>query len=527
MRTRLATLAIAFLLLGAGTAQAIPPEPLPRGCEGQRPPPSCFAGSPTGRFDAVRRLPDGLHVDGTAQDPDTSGPVSVSVLVDGRFAGTVAATGTGGGFSGVVPAVAGEQVCAVATNRGEGEDRQLGCHRLAVRVDPIGFLDGADGPGALRVTGWAIDPDSTGPVPVDVSIDGTVVHSGAAQADRPDVGAAHPGYGPLHGLDVSVPATGHPIVCLTARNVGPGADATVGCTVARPGPPPAPTAPDRLTVATLNIIGTDTTALAAGLPSFAERLDAMASAVAGFDIVGLQEVYSGEQVRRLAERAGYPFWTVGVGVSGRPDAGFMSRTPLTGSTRHEGPKPGCWAGINCGGPVWILVATTVVHGKAVRVVNTHLSGDYSPQGLDRSAWRAAQARFISDELVKRFPGRVIVVGDFNGNDDLVTAKGGPLLDAAAEAPTTVLGPGGEGHCGDRIDLILIRPPMQVLAYDGVYGGLTCSPAGVSDHPRVAAVLALGPDPDPPAPVAEPQPPKGPAPQVCRSKPWTPGCEAEL
>jgi hypothetical protein len=182
-------------------------------------------------------------------------------------------------------------------------------------------------------------------------------------------------------------------------------------------------------------------------------------------------------------------------------------------------------GINCGGPVGILVATVNVNGAWIEMVNTHLSGDYKNEngkGLDRSGWRAEQARFIKEQLVLTYPGRVVVVGDFNGNDDLVTDRGGPLIDSGSAAPTIISGPTGQGHCDDRIDLILARPPMSPLAYDGVYGGSSCSPSGVSDHPRVAAILALGSDPAT-EPRTPPPPPRPPSDKVCSRKPWTPGC----
>ena len=197
----------------------------------------------------------------------------------------------------------------------------------------------------------------------------------------------------------------------------------------------------------------------------------------------------------------------------------MSKVPLTGVRRDEAPKPGCWLAINCGGPVWTLTATVELSGMSVRVINTHLSGDYSPQNLDRSAWRAAQAAFIKDTLVAPFGGRVVVLGDFNGNEDLITPRG-PMGDAGATATYMVQNGAGETHCGDRIDLILPRPPAVALAYDGVY----CPPTGLSDHPRVSALLALDP-PQPAPPLATtPEPvPSSPSPAVCLRRPWMPGC----
>jgi hypothetical protein len=475
----------------------------------------------------VSRTPAGLVVTGTARDPDATGPTEISVEVNGRYTGSLW-TSVANEYSGTVPPRAGNNICVVAINRNKGDDRALGCRTVEIRVDPIGHLDNVlSTPSGLRVRGWTIDPDTTASASAHIYVDGDFKQSTTAAAARPDVGAAYPGYGNAHGFDLTLPAmTGHPRLCAYGINVGPGTTNTaLGCAILSPGPPAVAPGQSVLTVATFNIIGTDATANRGGYGSFNERLDELAAAAAGFDVVGLQEVDSEDQARRLAERAGYPYYTVGIGVSGRPDQAFLSRSLLTGIQRYEGPKTGCVLGINCGGPVWILVASVNVNGTNIRVVNTHVSGDYNNEngtGLDRSPWRAEQARFIKDKLVLPYPGRVVVVGDFNGNDDLVTGRGGPLIDSGAASPTIVPGPTGQGHCDDRIDLILARPPMAPLAYDGVYGGFSCSPSGVSDHPRVAAVLTLGSDrvPEQRPSAGSPRPPSD---TVCRQRPWTPGC----
>jgi len=59
------------------------------------------------------------------------------------------------------------------------------------------------------------------------------------------------------------------------------------------------------------------------------------------------------------------------------------------------------------------------------------------------------------------PGRAVVVGDFNGNADLI-APTGPLNDAFDDAGTKVEVPGWGANCGDRNDRILLRPPMRAL-----------------------------------------------------------------
>jgi streptogramin lyase len=83
---------------------------------------------------------------------------------------------------------------------------------------PFGSFDRADGiGGAVRVSGWAIDEDSTSPVQVRVAVDGgpsftTVL----ADGNRPDLDAVL-GYGPDHGFQVSIAASaGTHTVCVGA-----------------------------------------------------------------------------------------------------------------------------------------------------------------------------------------------------------------------------------------------------------------------------------------------------------------------
>jgi len=249
-----------------------------------------------------------------------------------------------------------------------------------------------------------------------------------------------------------------------------------------------------VSVAQLNIIGVDGTATAGGTPPFADRLAALATALAGFDIVALQEVGTVDEVAQLAARAGYPFTAVATGSTTYPDLAFLSRLPLTDVQTYPGPKPGCV--LYCGGPIWIHAATLSVDGRPLRIINTHVSPN-DIGGGDRSAYRAAQARFIKDNLVDPFPGRVVVAGDFNGNMDLAQPAG-PLLDSGAIAidktPSTPIPtsphPEWATHCGDRIELILASSTMSPLTYNGVYGGSFCPPEKLSDHPRVSSIIAL-------------------------------------
>jgi hypothetical protein len=97
---------------------------------------------------------------------------------------------------------------------------------------PIGSIDLAGTAyGLIRVAGWVIDPDTSAPAQVHV-----YVASGGwaftADGSRPDVGAAFPGVGSLHGFDVAVPrvGAGPNTVCVYGIDVaGSGGNVLLGC----------------------------------------------------------------------------------------------------------------------------------------------------------------------------------------------------------------------------------------------------------------------------------------------------------
>jgi hypothetical protein len=95
---------------------------------------------------------------------------------------------------------------------------------------PVGHFDNAVAvPGGIHLWGWAIDPDTTTPIYVWVTLDGTARHL-YANAPRPDVAAAYPSSGPNHGFvgTLTAPAGTH-TVCATASNIGPGTHQPLGC----------------------------------------------------------------------------------------------------------------------------------------------------------------------------------------------------------------------------------------------------------------------------------------------------------
>ncbi|MGK2958802.1 MAG: N,N-dimethylformamidase beta subunit family domain-containing protein [Acidimicrobiales bacterium] len=98
-------------------------------------------------------------------------------------------------------------------------------------ADPLGSFDVASTvPGGLRVAGWALDPDVTTPVSLHVYVGGAFAAALSADANRPDVGAAFPGFGNAHGFDTvfGVDAGTHS-ACVYGINQGPGTNVLIGC----------------------------------------------------------------------------------------------------------------------------------------------------------------------------------------------------------------------------------------------------------------------------------------------------------
>jgi len=89
---------------------------------------------------------------------------------------------------------------------------------------------------SVRVTGWAIDPDTRNPIDVHVYPDGAgggrQGYATTANRERTDVAAIYPGFGSLHGFDITIPITaGNLSVCAYGINVFGGANSSLGCLV--------------------------------------------------------------------------------------------------------------------------------------------------------------------------------------------------------------------------------------------------------------------------------------------------------
>ena len=202
-------------------------------------------GDPIGSLDSATGVSGGVTVGGWAIDPDTASAIQVHVYVDGVGVATTASQsrsdigsafplyGPGHGFTATVPAAAGPRtVCAYGINVATGSvNSLLGCRSVVVPdTSPFGSLDSAvGGAGKVTVSGWAIDPDTTAPITVNLVLDGvlTVVTAGG---DRPDVGAAFPTSGAAHGFSAVIGTTaGAHTVCAYGLNVGGGSNRLLGC----------------------------------------------------------------------------------------------------------------------------------------------------------------------------------------------------------------------------------------------------------------------------------------------------------
>lgn len=202
--------------------------------------------APVGYLDDLRRAPGGVTVGGWTLDPDTTDAVPVSVSVDGVPVTTTSADatrpdvgrafpeyGSGHGYTVTAPVAAGRHtVCVTAADLvSGGAPSTLGCRVVDLDGTPVGYLDTATaGPGSLRLTGWTLDPDTTGSIPVHVYVDGRFAGAAVAATSRPDVGQAFPGYGADHGYDLTVAATpGTHQACVYAINAGGGPNPLLGC----------------------------------------------------------------------------------------------------------------------------------------------------------------------------------------------------------------------------------------------------------------------------------------------------------
>ncbi|MBT2500311.1 hypothetical protein J7E25_14545 [Agromyces sp. ISL-38] len=211
--------------------------------------------NPIGNVELIATQPGSFRVVGWALDPDSSAPISIHVYV-----GTVGTAygaeltrndvgaaypglGSQHGFDVNVPAQGADQrrVCVYAMNVGPGAPVLLSC----VDTEPLSGPPVGSEPSitttatTVEVSGWALDPDITGAIPVHVYVGsvGTAITASKA-ATIPSKYAA---YGPNHGYAASLPTSpGEYRVCVYGINSGPGGHALFACRDVVVGNPPFP-----------------------------------------------------------------------------------------------------------------------------------------------------------------------------------------------------------------------------------------------------------------------------------------------
>jgi SpoIID/LytB domain protein len=153
----------------------------------------------------------------------TSMQVSGSIGVSGRTdRATIRLTGTAGSTS-----MTGNAFYSMVNKRSTSK-----LPSKLFLLNPVGNVDQlvADVGGA-RLFGWSIDPSTTDPVEIHVYVNGGWGGSYRADASRPDVEAAYPGFGANHGFNIYLALPlGTQTVCAYAINVGAGDTNTpLGC----------------------------------------------------------------------------------------------------------------------------------------------------------------------------------------------------------------------------------------------------------------------------------------------------------
>ena len=219
-------------------------------------------GAPFGTFDGATVAADTLSFRGWAIDADTNQSTQVQIRVDGKAVTTVNANGSrpdvgkanpgygdAHGYSATWKGVTSGKhaVTAWAKDLSAGTWKQIGPTRTVERATGYPWLAvdevSSKAPGALRVRGWAIDPDTTDTVRVHLYLDGKGLVSLGADKTKAGLNSAKPGYGDDHAYlyeTTSITAGTHRL-CFIAINQGPAApNASICKSFSTPtGPPKA------------------------------------------------------------------------------------------------------------------------------------------------------------------------------------------------------------------------------------------------------------------------------------------------
>ena len=207
--------------------------------------------APFGNLEKVTGGAGTVTVDGWAIDPSRSVPATVFAstttqamqLSANQSRPDVGAAYPGypnAGFSGTMTGVRPglQTVCVrAASSFSSAYDAVMGCPTVYVSdptgKSPVGGLDLIrPDPGTITVRGWALDPETSAAVTVDVLVDGARVASVSANQASTSVPSSYAGsVGTAHGWATVVPGVlaGSHDVCMSIRNIGQGYDVLQQC----------------------------------------------------------------------------------------------------------------------------------------------------------------------------------------------------------------------------------------------------------------------------------------------------------
>jgi hypothetical protein len=219
---------------------------------------------PLGAVENVQQTPGGVLVTGWAMDSYLTGPITVRTYVDGRLAAIGTADrprpdlaliypnmGPAHGYSTMAPVPVGTHtLCSYAINPRHATNLRIRCLPVTRLANPVGspaVIARSGLTDTITVAGWALDPDTTAPIQLHVTVDGADTQTVNANLGTVASSQAWPLYGVAHAYSAGITLdSAEHTVCVIAYNIGAGANTTLGCTLiltSGEGAPAAPVAP--------------------------------------------------------------------------------------------------------------------------------------------------------------------------------------------------------------------------------------------------------------------------------------------
>ncbi len=399
--------------------------------------------------------------------PNPWGPWSAAATADiGDCHGTVCRTVS------LHPQLSSSSSLAVSYVPGNVESPMVA--RLPMHIDPIGSLDTVTGePGAIRATGWALDPDVSASLSVAIYVDGQGLAWFPANVSRFDVGSGFPGYGPNHGFDVVVPTTpGVHQLCAFAINQVLGAvNPQLGCRDVQVLAPPGAPQNARATAGDAQaLVAWDAPASTGGAPAGSLAYEvAVSPAVAGSPFTVPAGALS-TTVNGLTNGAGYSFtvratnaggtgpWsasTATVVPTARPGARFHPVAPF----RAIDTRTGMFGRVAAGSPRDLQVAGVAGIPVTATAVVMNLTVTESSANSFLTAYPAGQPRPAASNLN-------FAAGQTVANLATVPLGGGKVSFATAVGTTHLIGDVvgwyDDGAPGSGGDLYTPTAPDRIL-----------------------------------------------------------------